>query len=84
MIKMWVEILLLALAIPVGWLIAKLTKDERAMGTKYFVVLIIISILGAILFSIVGISYIAWTFGFMFVVSLISLIKSKKLTRSKI
>ena len=73
---MLLEILVLFLAIPVGYLIAWLAKDELASGKKYFRILIIISILGIIGFWIYDFSYISWTFSFIFIVSLISFVKA--------
>jgi hypothetical protein len=70
---MWFELLILALAIPIGLLITALTKDEMKIGRKYFKILTIVSALWAILFLIEGIAYLAYTFGFMLIVSFISL-----------
>ena len=74
---MFIEIVILVLAIPVGFLIAWLTKDELTSGRKWFRILIIASILGVIGFWIYGFPYVSWTFGFILIVSLISFVKSK-------
>ena len=72
---MW-EIIILALAVPSGFLIAWLAKDELIQGRKWFRILIISSILFGIWFYLIGQSYIVWVFGFILIVSLIGLIKS--------
>ncbi len=71
------EIIILLLAIPVGYLIAWLSYDELAAGRKWFRILIITSILAGIWFYLIGMKHIAFTSGFILIVSLISLIKSK-------
>ena len=75
---MFIELLLLIVAIPVGFLIAWLTKDELVSGRKYFRILIIVSILVGVWFWLTGYSYISWTVGFILIVSLVSLVKSDK------
>jgi len=72
----FIELLLLIVAIPVGFLIAWLAKDELVSGKKYFRILIIISIIVGIWFWLTGVFYVGWTMGFIFIVSLISLIKA--------
>jgi len=74
---MLLEIVILILSIPTGFLIAHLAKDELAVGRKYFRVLIIASVLIGIWFYLTGVEYLVWTMAFVFVVSLISLIKAK-------
>ena len=74
---MLIEIIILLLAIPTGFLIAALTKDELIQGRKWFKILILASILGVFGFWIYGFPYISWTCGFILIVSLISLIKSE-------
>ncbi|MCH7568814.1 MAG: hypothetical protein IIA87_05320 [Nanoarchaeota archaeon] len=76
MSKMMWEIIILALAVPSGFLIAWLAKDELIQGRKWFRILIISSILFGIWFYLIGQSYIVWVFGFILIVSLIGLIKS--------
>ena len=75
---MILEIVILLLAIPIGYLIAWLAKDELVAGKKWFRVLIILSILISAWFYLIGEKYISWTTGFILIVSLISLIQSKK------
>lgn len=47
-----IGITLLALGIPIGDILAKVTKEELRNGKKYFKILIMISLIGAILFLI--------------------------------
>ncbi len=70
------EIIILLLAIPSGYLIAWLARDELIVGRKWFRVLIILSIIVGIWFYLVDVIYVSWTAGFIFIVSLISLMKS--------
>ncbi len=83
---MIIEIILLLLAIPTGFLIAWLARDELVSGRKWFRVLIVVSVLVIIWSWLTSLIYIVWTMGFILIVALISLIKSKdrKWTRSKI
>ena len=75
--KMFLEILILLLAIPTGFLIAWLASDELKEGKPWFRVLIISSIIVGIWFYLTDFLYISWTAGFILIVSLISLIKAK-------
>ena len=72
------EILVLILSIPTGYLIAWLAQDELKEGRKYFRILMIVSLLVGILFWLLGERYIIYTSGFVFIVSLISFMKSNK------
>ena len=74
---MFLEIIILLFAIPTGFLIAWLARDELVSGKKWFKILIIVSILLGIWFWLAGKSYIVWIAGFIAIVSLISLIKSE-------
>jgi hypothetical protein len=69
------EILILILAIPVGFLISWLARDELVVGRKYFRWLIVICILGKIGSWIYGERVWSWTFGFIGIVSLIGFLK---------
>jgi ABC-type Fe3+ transport system permease subunit len=75
---MILEIVILLLAVPVGFFIAWLTKEELRMGRKWFRILIVVSLIGIIGFWIYGVSYVSWTFGFIGIVSTISLVKASK------
>jgi hypothetical protein len=83
---MMFEILLLVLAIPAGFWIAWLARDELVQGRKWFRILIIVSIIGIIGFWIYGFPYISFTMGFILIVSFISLAKSddKKWVKRKL
>jgi len=74
---MIIEFLIVLLAIPTGFIIAWLARDELKQGKEYFRILMILSILVGIWFFLTGDSYITWTSAFIFVVSLISLIKAE-------
>ncbi len=71
------EIILLILAIPVGYLLAWMARDELIDGEKWFKILFIVSIVLAGLFWVFGQGYISWTLLFIAIVALISIIKSK-------
>jgi len=73
---MFLELIFLALAIPAGFFIASITKDELSSGQKYFKILICASLVVGALSFLYGKIYISWTMGFILIVSLISLKKS--------
>jgi hypothetical protein len=73
---MLIELVILFLSIPVGFLIAKLAEDELRIGKRYFRVLVIISLIGIIGFWIYGRPVEVWSFGFIGIISLVSLVKS--------
>jgi prepilin signal peptidase PulO-like enzyme (type II secretory pathway) len=79
------EILILLLGIPAGYLIAWLGRDELLAGRVWFRVLVIVSIIGVVGFYLYGFSASAWTMGFVGIVSVIGLVKSrdKKWTRKR-
>ncbi len=83
---MIIEIILLTLAIPVGYLISWMARDELLEGRKWFRILIIASLTLAALFWILGFIYISLTLVFIAIVSFVSLIKSrdKKWTKKKL
>jgi CHASE2 domain-containing sensor protein len=74
---MWVEILLLALAFPIGYLIAWMARDELVSGRKWFKAIIGLSIMGAVIFLVLREWTALLTLGFIVIVSGISLWKSK-------
>jgi hypothetical protein len=49
-----IGIVLLGLGIPIGNLLAKVTKEELKSGKKYFKILIILSLIGAVAFLVLG------------------------------
>lgn len=75
---MLLQIILLLLAIPVGLLIANLTREELKDGKKYFKAIIVASIIVGIWFYLVGETYITWTAGFIIITTLVSLTKVSK------
>lgn len=60
-----IGIALLILGIPIGNLLAKITKEELKAGKKYFGILIVLSLIGAIVFLILGND--ALLFGLLFI-----------------
>ena len=83
---MILEIIILLLAIPFGFLIAWYARDELVAGEKWFRSLFVVSIIGVIGFWIYGFYVVSWTMGFIGIVSLVSLMKGKdkKWIRSKL
>jgi hypothetical protein len=73
---MMFEWLVLLLGIPVGYFISWLAEDELIVGKKYFRVLILIGLMGAIGFWIYGLRIEALGMGFIGVVALVSFLKS--------
>ena len=71
-----IEIIILLLAIPTGYLIAWLANDELVAGRKWFISLIILSIILGLIFYFKNIIYAALTNVFIIVVAFISLMKS--------
>ncbi len=54
LIKILLGIVFLALGIPIGNLLAKLTKEELKSGQRWFKLIIALSLIGAIVFLILG------------------------------
>ena len=83
---MIIEIILLVLAIPVGYLIAWMARDELLDGKKWFKMLVVASLVLGGLLWIFGFAYISLTFVFMAIVSFVSIIKSsdKKWTKKRL
>ena len=74
---MIIEIAFLILAVPLGFLLAWAARDELVSGKKWFMAIFVVSVIAGIGFYVYGLSYIGWTFGFIVIVSFISLKKSK-------
>lgn len=68
-------VVLLVLGIPIGSLLARVTKEELKQGKKWFKLLIIISLTGAVIFLILGND--ALLFGLLF----IAIVTSRSLRR---
>ena len=83
---MILEVIILILAFPVGYLIAYWTRDELIQGRKWFKMIIIASILGGFWFFIIGEDYISLTLIFILISTFISYLKShdKKWTKKRI
>ena len=71
-----INILILLLAIPVGYLIAYLCKDELVSYKKYFRILMIVGIIGAIGFKLYGLLVESLTMLFLLVIALMSFLLS--------
>ena len=72
---MLLEIGILILAFPVGYLLAWLARDELVAGRRWFKIIVLISSLSAIISVFFNIT-IALTLAFISIVTIISLIKS--------
>ncbi len=70
-----IGIVLLILGIPIGNLLAKVTKEELRSGKKYFKTLILLSLVGAVASLIIGND--ALLFGLLF----IAVVTSRSLKR---
>lgn len=81
---MLIEILLLILAIPTGFLIAWLCCDELLTGRKWFLIIMLFGILCGLIFYFNGQRAISLTSFFIVIVSLVSFLESynKKWTKS--
>jgi len=73
---MLLDWIILILAIPSGYLIAWLARDELIQGRFWFKVLIYLSLIIGVIFYFLERFYISLTMGFIIVVSAISLRKS--------
>jgi hypothetical protein len=84
---MIIEIVLLILAVPVGYLIAWMARDELVAGQKWFRALVVASVVLAGLCWLFGaLIYLPLALIFIAIVSFVSLVKSKdkKWTKKKI
>ena len=70
------EIAILILSIPAGLLISWLARDELIAGKKWFKILVIAGVSGIIGGWLFGFSEIAWTSGFVIIVSMVSYLGS--------
>lgn len=80
------EIIILILAIPSGFLISWLCREELVSGRKWFKILIVLSVALGIGCGLFGYYAAAWTMGFAAVVSMVSYWKSfdGKWTKKKV
>ena len=81
-----IEFILLVLAIPAGFLIAWLARDELVDGKKWFRTLVIASLALGGMFWLAGFVYISLSLIFIAIASLVSLVKSndKNWTKKRI
>jgi len=73
---MFIEIILTLLAIPSGYLLAWMTKEELVVGRKWFVRIIILGVIVGGWAALTGNYSIFWTCLFIVIVSFISYFKS--------
>jgi hypothetical protein len=69
-------IIILVLGIPVGFLIAWMCRDELVVGRKWFKILTVAGFVIGLFFWFIGERVVAWTCGFVMVVSFVSYVKS--------
>ncbi len=80
-IKLLIGIFILLLGIPIGNFLAKQTKEELKEGRKYFVILVILGLIGGAIGLIIRNDVILFTMFFIVIVTLKSLKKDRKLKR---
>lgn len=83
---MFIEVAILILAIPTGFLIAWLARDELIQGRKWFKAIIILAVITGAWFFLTDQLVVSWTSAFVILVSYIALHKShdKKWTKKKV
>lgn len=83
---MLIEILILILSVPSGLFLAYISRDELIHGRNWFIILIIISLISWIWFILQRNKSLIFTLAFIFIISLISYIKSydKKWTKNRL
>ncbi len=64
-----IGIVLLVLGVPIGNVLAKMTKEELKPGKRWFRLLIIISLIGAIISLIIGNDVFLFSFLFIAIVT---------------
>jgi len=74
---MILEIIILILAIPAGYLIAYWARDELVQGKKWFKALIILATLAGIWSYLIGEEAIVWTAGFILISTFVSVFKAE-------
>jgi len=75
--KFVIGIAFLILGFPLGFYLAKKTKEELKVGQKWFKLIIIISLSGAIISLIIGNDVLLFSFLFITLVTSLSLRKKK-------
>lgn len=81
---MILNLLILFLAVPIGLLIAWFARDELKQGRKWFRIMVILSLLGGLWFWLIDRIYISLTWGFIFIIVLVTLAKSQDKKWTKI
>jgi hypothetical protein len=78
MLNIIIGIVVLALGVPIGNILANHTKEELKDGKKWFVILISICLIGAVLSLIFSEDSLLFTFLFIAIVTSRSLIRRRK------
>ncbi len=73
---LFLEIIILLLAIPAGLIVAWYSRDELIQGRPWFKMIIIVSVVGVSWFWLLGKSVVSWGFGFILLFTLVNLVKS--------
>ena len=81
--KILIGIAVLLLGIPIGDLLAKNTKDELKEGKKWFIIIIFLSMIGAVLNLIFSNDALLFTFLFIAIVTSRSIVKRKNKIKQK-
>lgn len=76
--KLLIGIFVLILGFPLGTFLAKQTKEELRDGRKYFVILIILGLIGGVIGLIIGNDVLLFSMFFIAIVTLKSLEKGVK------
>jgi len=75
-INIILSVVILLLSIPIGFLIAHLTREELRQGRKWFLMIILICLIGLIITLFMSIYYLTLTFAFIIILTWISYWKS--------
>ena len=81
--KILIGVAVLLLGIPIGDLLAKNTKDELKEGKKWFIIIIFLSMIGAVLNLIFSNDALLFTFLFIAIVTSRSIVKRKNKIKQK-
>lgn len=74
-IRLIIGVIILALGLPIGSYLAKVTKEELSTGKKWFKALIVLSLIGGIVGLIIGNDVLMFSFFFIAIVTSKSLRK---------
>jgi hypothetical protein len=80
---MLLEVILVLMSIPAGFLVSYLARDELVAGKRWFLALMALSFVGIGIFFFMGLNSWAFTSGFIFIFTGVSLLMSysKKWTK---